>query len=135
MQGFYDPLNDELIEPERTGISYSFTKDGHYETAYYRAIANPQDPTCPGGIMQWQHGTFVKNGDGSLTLTPIKDDGRQLLSKPCQSKKSIYTRYNQTETMEVSSSEQQLFHRLQTLTCCATRNTKSSPTHTTTTRA
>jgi hypothetical protein len=105
LQGFFDPLNDELIEPERTGISYSFTADGHYESAYYRAIANPQDPSCPSGIMQWQHGGWVKNADGSLKLTPIAVDGRQLMSTPCNGKNAIYTRYNQTETMQVSRSD------------------------------
>ena len=29
-----------MFEPELTGISYSFTDDGHYEEAYYRAISN-----------------------------------------------------------------------------------------------
>lgn len=51
--------------------------------------------------MQWQHGKFVKNADGSLTLEPFKVDGRQLLSKPCDGKNAIYTRYNQTETFQV----------------------------------
>lgn len=37
------------------------------------------------------------NADGSLTLTPINVDGRQLLSSPCSGKNSIYTRYNQSE--------------------------------------
>ena len=40
LQGFYNPVADRLIEPELTGISYSFTIDGHYEEAYYRAIPN-----------------------------------------------------------------------------------------------
>jgi hypothetical protein len=105
LQGFFDPLNDELIEPERTGISYSFTEDGYYESAYYRAIANPQDPSCPSGIMQWQHGAWVKNADGSLKLSPIAVDGRQLMSTPCNGKNAIYTRYNQSETMQVSWSD------------------------------
>jgi hypothetical protein len=39
-QGFYNPVADEFIEPSLTGISYSFTPDGFYEEAYYRAIAN-----------------------------------------------------------------------------------------------
>jgi hypothetical protein len=43
-QGFYDPVNEKMFEPSLTGISYSFTDDGHYEEAYYRAIANR---TCP----------------------------------------------------------------------------------------
>lgn len=52
--------------------------------------------------MQWQHGTWTFNADSSLTFDPISVDGRQLLSEPCDYDKSIYTRYNQTETMKVS---------------------------------
>lgn len=90
-----------MIEPERTGISYSFTGDGYYEEAYYRAIANPAEPTCPSAIMQWQHGSWVMNANGSLSLTPIAVDGRQLLSSPCDDSNSIYMRYNQTEYLQV----------------------------------
>ncbi|KEQ81806.1 ROT1-like protein [Aureobasidium pullulans] len=98
--GFYDPVGDNMIEPSRPGISYSFTSDGFYEEAYYRAISNPANPSCPGAIMQWQHGSYVIGSDGSLTMTPIAVDGRQLLSQPCQNKNSIYTRYNTTEKMK-----------------------------------
>ncbi|KAF2722481.1 ROT1-like protein [Polychaeton citri CBS 116435] len=98
--GFYDPLNEKLIEPSHTGISYSFTADGHFEEAYYRAVANPTDPKCPSGIMQWQHGKWQMNSTGSLILEPIAVDGRQLMSSPCEFDTSIYTRYNQSETFE-----------------------------------
>jgi len=91
----------KLIEPSHTGISYSFTNDGHYEEAYYRAIANPQNPRCPSAIMQWQHGTYTYNANGSLSLKPIAVDGRQLLSSPCQGENSVYTRYNQSELFQV----------------------------------
>ena len=40
MQGFYDPVNEKMFEPSHTGFSYSFTADGFYEEAYYRAISN-----------------------------------------------------------------------------------------------
>lgn len=40
VQGFYDPINDKFLEPNLTGISYSFDGQGHYEEAFYRAIAN-----------------------------------------------------------------------------------------------
>jgi hypothetical protein len=40
VQGFYDPVGERLIEPKHTGISYSFTSDGFFESAHYRAIAN-----------------------------------------------------------------------------------------------
>ncbi|KAL2847317.1 protein rot1 [Aspergillus pseudodeflectus] len=95
--GFYDAVNDKFIEPDLTGISFSFTADGHFEEAFYRAVANPQNPACPQGIMQWQHGTYTIGRDGSLHLTPIVVDGRQLLSDPCSSSMGTYTRYNQTE--------------------------------------
>ncbi len=40
MQGFYDPVNEKIFEPSLTGFSYSFTDDGYFEEAYYRAISN-----------------------------------------------------------------------------------------------
>jgi len=98
--GFYDSAKDRLIEPSHTGISYSFTDDGHYEVSYYRAIANPVNPNCPRAIMQWQHGTFERLNNGSLVLTPIGVDGRQLMSDPCNMDSSIYSRYNQSELFE-----------------------------------
>lgn len=51
--------------------------------------------------MQWQHGTYTVNSDGSLRLKPIEVDGRQLISDPCSSESGIYTRYNQTENFNV----------------------------------
>lgn len=39
-QGFYDPVNEKMFEPPLTGFSYSFTDDGFYEVAYYRAGSN-----------------------------------------------------------------------------------------------
>ncbi|KAF1980505.1 hypothetical protein BU23DRAFT_548649 [Bimuria novae-zelandiae CBS 107.79] len=95
--GFYDPVNEKFTEPKHTGISYSFSQDGHFEESYYRAIANPTRPNCPKGIMQWQHGSFKKLDNGSLLLEPIKVDGRQLYSDPCTYGNAIYTRYNTTE--------------------------------------
>ncbi|CAD6505884.1 BgTH12-06816 [Blumeria graminis f. sp. triticale] len=97
---FYNPVNDVFIEPSHTGISYSFTEDGFYEEAYYRAVSNPTKPSCPKAILQFQHGTFTQNSDGSLSLTPFADDGRQLQSDPCANRHSLYTRYNQSETMQ-----------------------------------
>jgi len=123
-----------MIEPSHPGISYSFTADGHYEEAYYRAISNrmwhreeknedqqtdcglAQNPKCPSGIMQWQHGSWYMNSAGSLILTPIAVDGRQLLSTPCDLQYSIYTRYNQSETMLVRYAPTNVGQTLQTNT-------------------
>lgn len=51
--------------------------------------------------MQWQHGSYVLLANGSLILTPIAVDGRQLLSEPCRKGVGSYTRYNQTEHFKV----------------------------------
>lgn len=40
LKGFYDPVNEKMFEPPLTGFSYSFTDNGFYEVAYYRASAN-----------------------------------------------------------------------------------------------
>jgi len=98
--GFYNSDNDSFIEPSHTGISYSFTADGFYEEAYYRAVANPTNPKCPQAIMQFQHGTVVMNANLSLSFTPFAVDGRQLQSDPCSGDTSTYTRYNQSELMQ-----------------------------------
>jgi hypothetical protein len=51
--------------------------------------------------MQWQHGSYSLEPNGSLVLTPIPSDGRQLSSNPCVGNSAAYTRYNQTETFKV----------------------------------
>ena len=51
--------------------------------------------------MQWQHGAYTVFGNGTLILTPIAVDGRQLLSNPCRKQAGQYTRYNITEEFQV----------------------------------
>lgn len=94
--GFYDPVDELLIEPDLPGISFSFTADGHWESAYYRVVSNAQNHSCPQAVLQFQHGTYQILTNGSVVLTPIAVDGRQLLSDPCtDGSQLIYTRYNQ----------------------------------------
>ncbi|CAN6655746.1 protein Rot1p [Trichomonascus vanleenenianus] len=95
---FYDPVNELLIEPALPGISLSFTTDGWFEEAIYQVVPNPQQIDCPSAVMIFQHGTYELLNNGSLILNPIKVDGRQLLSDPCNDDGvSTYDRYNQTE--------------------------------------
>lgn len=54
-------------------------------------------------MMQWQHGSYILLSNGSLVLTPIAVDGRQLLSEPCKKDSSTYIRYNNTELVKVST--------------------------------
>ncbi|EDK43179.1 conserved hypothetical protein [Lodderomyces elongisporus NRRL YB-4239] len=97
--GFYDPVEELLIEPDLPGISYSFTKDGHYEEALYRVVSNPKNHSCPVASVTYQHGTYEIASNGSVMLTPIAVDGRQLLSDPCNQDDpnvSTYSRYVQS---------------------------------------
>ncbi|KAI5956654.1 ROT1 [Candida margitis] len=97
--GFYDPVDELIIEPDLPGISYSFTKDGHYEEALYRITSNAKNHSCPVASITYQHGTYEILSNGSVVLTPIAVDGRQLLSDPCNQddpSKSTYSRYVQS---------------------------------------
>lgn len=99
--GFYDPVDELLIEPALPGISYSFTEDGFWEEAIYQVTPNPQNHSCPAAILIFQHGTYTKADNGTLTLTPFEIDGRQLLSQPCNdSGISMYSRYSQKEVFK-----------------------------------
>lgn len=60
-----------------------------------------QDPKCPKGIIQWQHGKYQQASNGSLVLNPFEVDGRQLMSDPCNNDNSVYTRYHQQEIFKV----------------------------------
>lgn len=94
--GFYDPVDELLIEPDLPGISYSFTEDGHFEEALYRVVSNPRKHECPTALLIYQHGTYEILNNGSVVLTPIAVDGRQLVSDPCnEGNSSVYSRYVQ----------------------------------------
>lgn len=100
--GYYDPVDELLIEPALPGISYSFTKDGHYEEALYRITSNPRNHSCAIASMTFQHGSYEILSNGSVILTPIAVDGRQLLSDPCGYKtdEAQYVRYEQKTWFE-----------------------------------
>lgn len=48
-------------------------------------------------MLLWQHGSYTLNTNGSLSLQPIRVDGRQLLSDPCEADESTYMRWSQAE--------------------------------------
>ncbi|KAK9361603.1 chaperone for protein-folding within the ER, fungal-domain-containing protein [Lipomyces starkeyi] len=95
--GFYDPVDELLYEPNLPGLSMSFTDDGYYEEAFYYVISQPSNPSCPTALLQFQHGTYEIASNGSILLYPFAVDGRQLVSDPCTSEESVYSRYSQFE--------------------------------------
>lgn len=100
--GFYDPVDELLIEPALPGISYSFTADGYYEEALYRIVLNSQNHSCAVASITYQHGSYEILSNGSVVLTPLAVDGRQLLSEPCglSPDNAQYTRYVQLTWFE-----------------------------------
>jgi len=62
--------------------------------------------------MQWQHGTYSLPGNGSLILTPIAVDGRQLTSSPCSYSSSVYIRYEQQELIKSYQALTDEFHNV-----------------------
>ncbi|BGP58357.1 Reversal of tor2 lethality [Rhodotorula sphaerocarpa] len=107
--GFADPMNNDhpFIYPANTGIAYSFTDDGFFETAQYRFKANASHPACPTAVIFWQHGTYQLHPNGSLTMSPapFADDGRLQTQNPCTPTTSILTYYNEWEMWDKWSIE------------------------------
>lgn len=62
--------------------------------------------------MQWQHGTYSIGADGSINMTPITVDGRQLTSSPCSYDEAIYVRYHQAEVMQRYEVRTDPFHNV-----------------------
>jgi len=101
--GFANPINFTFTYPNTTGISYSFTTDvlsdgsaGYFEEAQYRFTGNGSQPTCIIGVVQWQHGTYQLEPNGSIILNPFATDGRQQVQDMCAAKSNIIQQFNQT---------------------------------------
>jgi len=107
---FYSPLEEKFHEPRLRGHSISFTDDGYFESGFYTISTNGATPGCPVGIIQWQHGTYTFDINGSLVLFPFPCDGRQLISDPCTSGKGSYTRYNSTQIFKTWSTSMDNYH-------------------------
>lgn len=46
-------------------------------------------------MVLWQHGTYVLNTDGSMTLNPFSSDGRIQVQDPCAATTNVVTYYDQ----------------------------------------
>jgi hypothetical protein len=78
--------------------------------------------------MQFQHGTFTKvASNGSLLLSPFGVDGRQLMSNPCSSKTSVFSRYNQPEIFASYEIVLDDYHKVQRLNLLGFDGTPMQP--------
>ncbi|KAG0701912.1 chaperone for protein-folding within the ER, fungal-domain-containing protein [Suillus ampliporus] len=94
--GFATPSQESFTYPATTGMSYSFSADGYYEIARYRMTSNGSVPTCITGVMNWAHGTYVLESNGSIVMTPF-GDGYQQIQDPCAAISNFIENYNYTE--------------------------------------
>ncbi|KAM5536857.1 hypothetical protein V8D89_009404 [Ganoderma adspersum] len=94
--GFANPANMTFTYPPVTGVSYAFSDDGYYEVARYRFNSNGTSPTCITGVLNWHHGKYTFNTNGSITLTPF-GDGYQQIQDPCAAISNFIEGYNDTE--------------------------------------
>lgn len=93
---FANPHNMSFTYPKTTGISYSFTGDGYYESSRYRFTSNGSHPTCITGVVVWSHGTYTLNPNGSITMKPF-GDGFQQVQDPCAAVSNFIEPYNDVE--------------------------------------
>jgi len=107
--GFAQPANMSFTYPKVTGISYSFTDDGYFETARYRFNSNATNPTCITGVLIWTHGMYQLQDNGSIILEPF-GDGYQQVQDPCAAVSNFVQDYNNTELI----SYWRIFHDAQT---------------------
>jgi len=106
--GFVNPLNFSFNYPKVPGVSYSFTKDFHFEEAFYKFTVNSSQPNCITGVLQWQHGTYQPFANGSILLNPITSDGRQQVQDTCSPVSNIIQQFNSTvniSTWEIRTDE------------------------------
>jgi len=99
--GFANPANESFTYPNTTGISYSFASansagETWYEIARYRFTSNGSQPNCITAVMNWVHGIYAMQTNGSLVLTP-NGDGYQQIQDPCAAVSDFIENYNDTE--------------------------------------
>ena len=95
-EGFCTPSEYSFKVPSTTGISYSFTADGHYEEATYKFNSNASTPQCIQAVLIWQHGTYTINDDNGIDTIPIAEDGRIQVEDPCAASSNVLTTANIT---------------------------------------
>jgi len=93
---FINPINFTFHNPKLTGISYSFTDDGHFEESFYTLTVNATMPNCITAVLQWQHGSYQALANNSILYFPIASDGRQRVLNTCSPQSDVTQQFNQT---------------------------------------
>ncbi|KAI0716229.1 chaperone for protein-folding within the ER, fungal-domain-containing protein [Earliella scabrosa] len=89
--GFANPAHTTFIYPPVTA------QDGFYGLPATRSTPKvPSSPNCITGVLNWHHGQYTLNTNGSITLTPF-EDGFQQVQDPCAAETNFIEGYNWTE--------------------------------------
>ncbi|KZT69575.1 hypothetical protein DAEQUDRAFT_726556 [Daedalea quercina L-15889] len=97
--GFANPVDMSFTYPNTTGVSFSFTEDNYFEIARYRFQSNGSEPNCIQGVIDWSHGTYTLQPNGSITTVPF-GDGFMQVQDACAAVSNFIQVYNQTEYFE-----------------------------------
>jgi len=94
---YVQPNAKTFTFPTNTGISFSFDESSMwYEVLRYRMEGNGASPKCITVVLNWAHGQFAFNGNGSLTLIPLAD-GYQRIQEPCSANSDFTEDYHLQE--------------------------------------
>jgi hypothetical protein len=62
----------------------------------FTSASTGSEPTCITGVINWAHGRYSLNANGSITMVPL-GDGFQQVQDPCAAVSNFIEVYNQTE--------------------------------------
>ncbi|PWN44980.1 hypothetical protein IE81DRAFT_320574 [Ceraceosorus guamensis] len=94
---FFNPIAKKFTVPRTSGIAYSFTNDGFFETSTYTYTSNSANNRCFRAALTWQHGSYTFNPNGSISLTPFAPDGYVQVMDPCAGTSVAQYQYKQFE--------------------------------------
>ncbi|UZJ52865.1 hypothetical protein CBS101457_002185 [Exobasidium rhododendri] len=94
---FYNPVTKNFTVPPTSGVSYSFTDDGFFETSTFTYTSNSTQNRCFSAALTWQHGTYTFNANNSISLHPFVPDGYVQVMDPCAGQTIQQYLYNQFE--------------------------------------
>jgi len=91
------PLDRSLTFPTNTGQSYSFDESTMwFEVLRYRMVGNGSNPYCITVVLNWCHGQFAFNPNGSISFTPV-NDGYQRIQDRCSANSDFIEPYHLPE--------------------------------------
>lgn len=76
------------------------SSSGFYEIARYRFVSNGTVPQCITGVLNWAHGNYTLQPNGSITMVPF-NDGFQQIQDPCAAQSNFVENYNDTELYQM----------------------------------